>query len=603
MPDKKSRKYRKCPYCGKKLSAGLASCTSCGSIIDSLGHVTKERAEEGMDEHKEISLCPSCGSLLGGKTEKCPLCGLKLKDYEPIGAKYDEKVSVKDDEKKTALFMCPECGAFLSEKATSCPICKAEITGEYEVVEEPTEGEIEGRVCTYCHSELPADAVKCRVCGEEIAESFKCPHCGVNLSKGATVCSGCGTEFVKGKKDRVEEGVEEDIDKFFDELKSLASDEPLPTPSKPVSEKVETKTPATLALRPSAKVKWVGLKTERKLEFLLYAAIMTLIIHYAGVQAGLQNIGYAAVILYGTLFLISLLLIFNLKIIKRLPKRFWVQFLGFIVSFSVPLKWYFSAPDLIDIPLLIAGVFLVVVGLAFSKEWKSSSESINLNIAYGFLLLFLVSLYGVVQPAESSKIGVLTAGILGAGFVILGFVTILYKKLALPTRLPVEGQPSEIRGGIPRKDYPKGIYGNDVPWYSKASALMLLDRYKEAHECSEIAIKINPKNEIAWVIKGNALSRLNKPMDALKAYNTAIKLNPMYEVAWNNKGNTLSRLKKYDEALRCYEEAIKLAPNYRDAWVNKGYVLARLGKYKDAASCADKVMSITPRAKAKSKPF
>lgn len=603
MPVKKSRKYRKCPYCGKRLSAGLASCTSCGSIIDSLGHADKKRAEGSVEEHKEISLCPSCGSLLGGKTEKCPLCGLKLKDYEPIRAKDAEKVSVKDDEKKAALFMCPECGAFLSEKATSCPICKAEITSEYEVMEEPSEDEIEGRVCTYCHSELPEDAVKCRVCGEEVAESFKCPYCGVNLSKGATVCSGCGTEFVKGKKDRVEEDIEQDINKFFDELKSLASDEPLPAHLEPVSEDVEAKTPAKLALRPSTKVKWVGLKTERKIEFLLYAAIMTFIIHYVGVQADLKNIGYAAVILYGTLFLLSLLLIFNLKIIKRLPKRFWVQFIGLIVSFSVPLKWHFSAPDLIDIPILIAGVSLVAIGLAASKEWKSSSESANMNAAYGFLLLFLVSLYSIAQPAESSRIEVLAAGILGAGFVILGFAIILYKKLALPTGLPVDGKPSEIGAGIPGESYPKRVYSNDVPWYSKASALMLLDRYKEAHECSEIAIRINPKNEIAWVIKGNALSRLNKPMDALKAYNTAIKLNPMYEVAWNNKGNTLSRLKKYDEALRCYEEAIKLVPNYRDAWVNKGYVLAKLGKYKDAASCADRVMKITPRAQAKSKPF
>ncbi len=282
-------------------------------------------------------------------------------------------------------------------------------------------------------------------------------------------------------------------------------------------------------------------------------------------------------------------------------RKLLVPISGYVIIFSIPTRWLLTglaSPELIDYGLLIAGISIAIIGLFAMTAWRSSQTSIDLNLVSGMFLLVVVSLFSILQPAFSSNARVLAVGFCGAFFVILSFALTVYKKTALPIELPIEDRPVKDTEVARTKAHPRRVYGSDVPWYSKASALMLLDRYEEALECTDIAIKINPNNEIAWVIRGNALSKLNKQVDALKAFNKAIKLNPLYEVAWNNKGNALSRMKNYDDALRCYDEAIKIRPSYREAWVNKGYVLAKLGKYKDAASCADKVISFTPKARA-----
>lgn len=132
----------------------------------------------------------------------------------------------------------------------------------------------------------------------------------------------------------------------------------------------------------------------------------------------------------------------------------------------------------------------------------------------------------------------------------------------------------------------------ELPFYGKGAALIILGRYEEALEAIDRALDINPYNEVAWVNKGNALTKMGRLVDALRSFNAAIKVNPAYEVAWNNKGNALARLGRYEEALRCYEKALELDPDYRGAWVNKGYVLAKLGRYDEAAACADRVLRL-----------
>jgi predicted RNA-binding Zn-ribbon protein involved in translation (DUF1610 family) len=640
MPKDDSEGYGICPNCGAKNDQSLSNCVYCGYAL--------EPKESG----KGLFLCPNCGSFIMKGATTCTSCGARLDSAEGISEKEisDDIKAAANGDGKPSLFMCPECGAFMSEQATTCPICGAEITEDEEDsdsedvtdeelepasdietgkdvdVPEDVEEKAETIYCKSCMSEIPVGSERCLVCNtpvrgedalslealeklEELIEVIKCPLCGTELSKDATACYNCGTEFSGDKK----EYVEEEIDKFFKHLDKLETrkkdkeyksvvDEvdmpekvpgPLPVP--------KLKKPATVASTPAVRTRSTALKPERKYEFLFYATLMTLVIHYAGSQFGIDTIWFAAIILYGSFFVFSLLLIPGMKGLRTAPRKLLVLASAFVLSVSVPLRWFITGPGAIDVPLLIGGAALLVIGLILLEKRRTDNRVTHLYLTFGLSLFFFSSIYAVGHLSMVPDVQFIAVWVVGAAFVLLGFVFMVYRKLFVPIILrtediaPGDSGPDGVRAD---KRLPRRVYDDEVPWYSKASALLLLDRYQEALECSDIAIKINSKNEIAWVIKGNAQSKLGNQLEALKSFNEAIKLNPSYEIAWNNKGNTLARMKNYDEALRCYNEAIKLSPNYREAWVNKGYVLAKLGKYKDAAACAEKVISIAPKAKA-----
>jgi uncharacterized protein with PIN domain len=648
MPRRNSDKLRECPNCGEMNSVTLSSCTNCGIVLDSLESSSQKKVSKDPDAKKGLFLCPNCGSFVSKGLETCPQCGVAFDESAETAG--EKAVEGKDTEEaqKAALFMCPECGAFLAEDSKRCPVCNAEIVegdDEEEAEEKQVEGEgelpvedleekpveakpedDEARICAVCNSRIPEDSDRCLVCNtpveteqtrsiealeelENMIDSVRCTLCGTELSKGATACYNCGAELIKDKGS----GVEEEIDRFFDHLDTieakrkkpipLKTDKPelLPMKRKEGKEVVKLKKPITVSSGPSIKLRRIELKPERKYELVFYAALVTFIIHYMGIQSGFQTIEYAALFLYGALLVTCLVLVITLKDMKNLPKKVIIQFLGFILIISLPLRWFFSGTHPVDIPILLVGIVMIGVGLYTVKNWMTTVESTHLMLIYGLALIFFVLLFITTQPGQSAA-QVFAVWGSGIGLVVLGLVLTLFRKFYMPVILPIEsitpqgGRRMEKAGVLGSKK----VYDNEVPWYSKASALLLLDRYKEAMECAEIAIKINSKNEIPWVIKGNALSKMGEQVEALKAFNEAIKLNPGYEVAWNNKGNALARMKKYDDALRCYDEAIRLVPRYREAWVNKGYVLAKLGKYKDAAECAERVISITPRSKAES---
>ena len=63
---------------------------------------------------------------------------------------------------------------------------------------------------------------------------------------------------------------------------------------------------------------------------------------------------------------------------------------------------------------------------------------------------------------------------------------------------------------------------------------------------------------MAWNGKGNALIILNKYDEAINPYDKAIKINPYNSKAWYNKGVSLSKLGKFDKAIKAYDKAIKI---------------------------------------------
>jgi tetratricopeptide (TPR) repeat protein len=53
--------------------------------------------------------------------------------------------------------------------------------------------------------------------------------------------------------------------------------------------------------------------------------------------------------------------------------------------------------------------------------------------------------------------------------------------------------------------------------------------------CCERSISLNPSNALAFNIKGNILYNLGKYKEAIECYNKAIEIEPLFVKAWYNK--------------------------------------------------------------------
>ena len=80
------------------------------------------------------------------------------------------------------------------------------------------------------------------------------------------------------------------------------------------------------------------------------------------------------------------------------------------------------------------------------------------------------------------------------------------------------------------------------------------------------SIRIDNVTSSSWFDKGLELYAQEKYEQAIQAWDEAIKINPQYAIAWNAKGNALWHLGKYNEAINAYDQAISIESKYADAW-------------------------------------
>ncbi|CAD8131050.1 unnamed protein product [Paramecium sonneborni] len=59
-------------------------------------------------------------------------------------------------------------------------------------------------------------------------------------------------------------------------------------------------------------------------------------------------------------------------------------------------------------------------------------------------------------------------------------------------------------------------------------------KVKEAIDCFDKSLAINPQDDITWNWKGSALNNLNKYQEAIDCYDKSIAINPKNDNAWNN---------------------------------------------------------------------
>ncbi|MGA9151794.1 MAG: tetratricopeptide repeat protein [Candidatus Nitrosopolaris sp.] len=104
-------------------------------------------------------------------------------------------------------------------------------------------------------------------------------------------------------------------------------------------------------------------------------------------------------------------------------------------------------------------------------------------------------------------------------------------------------------------------------------------------------------NATDWNNKGDSLFDMKKYKEAIECYDKAIELEPDFADAWESKGVALTDLKKYNEAIKCYDKAIELEPDYFFVWLHKAEALEALGNSKGAKEAFDRAKELDPHSR------
>ena len=147
---------------------------------------------------------------------------------------------------------------------------------------------------------------------------------------------------------------------------------------------------------------------------------------------------------------------------------------------------------------------------------------------------------------------------------------------------------------IPEEGNKLVVLKDAVDWYNEGIDLHRSGNYKEAIQCYDRALKIDPKGAGVWNNKGVAFKNLGHYDEAVQCYDRALKIDPKYARAWLNKSVALGNLGCYDEAIQCYDRALEIDPKDADAWYSKGVALGNLSRYDEAVQCYDQALEIDP---------
>ncbi|MGO9245407.1 MAG: tetratricopeptide repeat protein [Verrucomicrobiia bacterium] len=125
-------------------------------------------------------------------------------------------------------------------------------------------------------------------------------------------------------------------------------------------------------------------------------------------------------------------------------------------------------------------------------------------------------------------------------------------------------------------------------------ALKYQGQVKEATECFDRALRLNPDYADAHYALGIALARMGKIEEAIAHYEQALRIKPDLAGAHSNLGIALAQTGKIEEAIAHFEQALRLKPDDAEVHSNLGIALARTGKIEEAITHFEQAVRIKP---------
>lgn len=122
---------------------------------------------------------------------------------------------------------------------------------------------------------------------------------------------------------------------------------------------------------------------------------------------------------------------------------------------------------------------------------------------------------------------------------------------------------------------------------SKAQTSYFLEKFDEADDYIEKAIKLDNKNSLIFYYKALVLIKKSDTTNAISNLNMAIKLDPNYHEAYLKRGILLYYNNKNSIAFTDFEKSISLNPNHHEAFFYKGLVLYNTKSFKKALASFD----------------
>jgi Tfp pilus assembly protein PilF len=106
--------------------------------------------------------------------------------------------------------------------------------------------------------------------------------------------------------------------------------------------------------------------------------------------------------------------------------------------------------------------------------------------------------------------------------------------------------------------------------HTRAMNLLNAERYPEAIQYLDEAIRLDPRYAVAFSNRGVAYYSLGQYEQAIKDYDEAIRLDPRHVSAYTGRCGSYNSLGQHQQAMQDCNEAIRLDPRNADAHNNRG---------------------------------
>ncbi|TMB85294.1 MAG: tetratricopeptide repeat protein [Chloroflexi bacterium] len=137
---------------------------------------------------------------------------------------------------------------------------------------------------------------------------------------------------------------------------------------------------------------------------------------------------------------------------------------------------------------------------------------------------------------------------------------------------------------------------NFYAWNGKGTTLYNQGNYKKALEAYQRATEIDPSNAIVWVSAGLVLNRLQRYQQALVHFERALSIDPHYVPAWNGKADAQLDMNMPGEAIASYEQALIYDPKSFQSWNGLGNARSCLHDFQGAVEAYTYALRENPRS-------